>query len=142
MSFWMSFFLFCYIKHLILLVHRVKFELWGIFYRRLVLVNQCTAIVWTTMSLSADDFEVKYSCNAIVWCSHFHVWCKLFVRERIPKQSLLHLFGITLTIHKNEENSVVVLSMLFLWMFLLNWCTNVCFFSVFKYLSWFWNLLG
>lgn len=84
-----------------------------------------------TISLSADDIEIKYSCNAIVWCSHFHVWCKPFVRYRIPKQSLLHFFGITsidfteigkicTVLHTaNQIISLDFVSMFFFWSWLL-----------------------
>lgn len=84
-----------------------------------------------TISLSADDIEIKYSCNAIVWCSHFHVWCKPFVRYRIPKQSLLHFFGITsidfteigkicTVLHTaNQIISLDFVSMCFFWSWLL-----------------------
>lgn len=41
---------------------------------------------------------MRYSCRVMVWCSHFHVWCKILVRYRIPRQSLLNFFGITSTI--------------------------------------------
>lgn len=81
---------------------------------RYVELNQCinAAGAWT-LSLSDDDIEIRYSCNSMVWCSHFHVWCKLFVRYRIPKQSLLHLFGITSIVHvekENQDGSIAIVS--------------------------------
>lgn len=31
--------------------------------------------------------EMRYSCRAMVWCSHFHVWSRVLMRYRIPRQS-------------------------------------------------------
>lgn len=85
-----------------------------------------------TISLSDDDIEIKYSCNSIVWCNHFHVWCKLFVRYRIPKQSLLHLFGITSIVHTIWEISDNFDSTIFTWL-IVEIDTNVI---VFIYIVW------
>uniref|UniRef100_A0A2M4CDH2 Putative secreted protein n=1 Tax=Anopheles marajoara TaxID=58244 RepID=A0A2M4CDH2_9DIPT len=37
---------------------------------------------------------MRYSCRAMVWCSHFQVWCSALMRYRIPTQSREHLMGI------------------------------------------------
>uniref|UniRef100_A0A2M4B0Q9 Putative secreted protein n=1 Tax=Anopheles triannulatus TaxID=58253 RepID=A0A2M4B0Q9_9DIPT len=37
---------------------------------------------------------MRYSCRAMVWCSHFQVWCSALMRYRIPTQSRVHLMGI------------------------------------------------
>lgn len=44
--------------------------------------------------VSAALIEIRYSCRAIVWCSHFQVWCSELMRYRIPTQSRLQLKGI------------------------------------------------
>lgn len=56
-------------------------------------------------ALKASDSEVdrdtRNSCSAIVWCSHFQVWCRELILYLMPKQSRQSL-GIPLRVGSAE----------------------------------------